>query len=121
MRETLWVLAIVVVSCAVTAAGSLPALEIVQAGESVMLGCAVVGVPLQGVYFATLGLALHAGPAEVPAGWYWRPFAHHHLLTVPWRRLVIPCFAAGALAFVGIVLGVATVVLGMIAGLRPGG
>jgi hypothetical protein len=120
MKETLWVFGIVALSSAVTAAGVLPALEIVRTGEGIMLACASIGIPLEIFYFLLLGVALRAGPEPVPGGWFWRPFAHHHLLTPAWYRAVIPVFAGGALAFLGIVLGVAVVVLGMLAGLRSG-
>jgi hypothetical protein len=118
MHETLVVLAVIALACAVTAAGSLPALAIVQAGESVMLGSASFGIPLELAYFGLLWIALRLGPEPIPRGWFWRPFVHHPLLTSGARCAVLPVFFSGALAFVGIVLGMAIVVVGMLAGLR---
>lgn len=119
MHEALLVLALIALACGVAAAGSLPALAIVQAGESLMLGSAWIAIPLELAYFASLWIALALGPGPIPHGWFWRPFAHHALLSPLQRWAVLPLFFAGALAFVAVVLGVAVVVVGMLAALRP--
>src|SRR5512144_3151872 len=111
MLELLWVVALLGVICAWSAVALLPGDVLVYAGQAVMLGSAAIGIPLELVYFALLAWALHAHGAA-PKGWYWRSFAHHHLLTRCQRWLVLPPFYAGALAFLGIGLGIAIVVLG---------
>ena len=73
---------------------------------------AAIGIPLQALYFGALGLALTWSGVR-PEGWYWRPFAHHHLLSPAQRWLVLPLFWAGAIAFLVILLGIATTVLGL--------
>lgn len=121
MREISWVVGILLLAFAWTATGALPSLELIRAGERLMLGAAWLGIPLQIVYFATLGLALRLVPSPTPPGWFWAPFRHHDLLTAPQRWAVLPFFYSGALAFLAIVLGVAIVVVGMLAGLRVDG
>ena len=98
---------------ALGAAASLPGLVLVREGQAVMLAAAAVGIPLQVLYYALLGATLSWSRVR-PAGWYWRPFAHHHLLGPGQRRLVLPVFWAAAAAFVVILLGIASVVLGLV-------
>lgn len=93
-------------------ARAVPALVLVEDGRDLMLAAAAVGIPLQVVYFGLLGACL-AWSQRRPAGWFWRPFEHHHLLTPAQRWLVLPVFYAGAIAFVAIVLGISSVVLGL--------
>ena len=114
MQELLWVIGLLALVSAWAAVRLVPGFVIVFAGQTLMLGSAAVGIPLELVYFALLAWALHAN-GEVPKGWYWRSFAHHHLLTRQQRLWVLPPFYAGALAFLGIGLGIAIVVLGFIA------
>jgi len=121
VRETLCVLGFVALACLVTAAGVLPSIEIVRSGQTLMLASAAIGIPLELIYFATLGCALRFGSVGCPPGWFWRPFLHHDRLSASQRLAVLPLFYLGALAFIGIVLGVAIVVLGMLSGLNGGG
>ena len=97
---------------ALAVAQALPGLVLVEHGQLVMLGAAAAGIPLQIAYFSSLGLVLSAAGTR-PCGWYWRPFAHHHLLPPGRRWLVLPLFYAGALAFVVIVLAIAVLCLGL--------
>ncbi|HMI93640.1 MAG TPA: hypothetical protein VK509_19840 [Polyangiales bacterium] len=113
MHEALWVLGLVLLVAAWAVFGLVPGDALVLAGQSVMLGSAALGVPLELAYFALLAWALHHN-GVVPHGWYWRSFAHHQLLTKRQRLLVMPPFYAGAFAFLGIGLGIAIVVLGFI-------
>jgi hypothetical protein len=91
---------------------ALPGVVLVQDGQAVMLAAAALGLPLQALYYALLGGSLTWSGVR-PRGWYWRPFAHHHLLSPGQRWLVLPVFWAGALAFVVILLAIVTVVLGL--------
>lgn len=113
MHELLWVIGLVSLIGAWAAVGLVPGDLLVFAGRYVMLGSAAIGVPLELAYFALLAWALHAN-GGAPKGWYWRSFAHHHLLTARQRLVVLPPFYAGALAFLGIGLGIAIVVLGFV-------
>lgn len=114
MHEVAWVLGLLVVVCAYATIGLVPGDVLVVTGQSMMLASAAIGVPLELAYFGLLAWALHAN-GGAPKGWYWRSFAHHHLLTQTQRRIVLPPFYAGALAFLGIAFGIAIVVLGFIA------
>src|SRR5690348_10658318 len=119
MQELLWVAALLLLVGAWAAVGLVPGDALVLAGRSVMLGSAALGIPLELVYFALLGWALHTNGAT-PEGWYWRSFAHHHLLSPRQRLIVLPPFYAGALAFLGIGLGIAITVLGFVSVLGLG-
>ena len=113
MQELLWVIGLLALIGAWAAIGLVPGDALVMAGERVMLSAAALGVPLELVYFALLAWALHTN-GTAPTGWYWRSFAHHHLLSERQRLLVLPPFYAGALAFLGIGLGILIVVLGFV-------
>lgn len=113
MHEALWVLGLLLVVGAYAAIGLVPGDVLVLTGQYVMLGSAAVGVPLELLYFALLAWALRLN-GTAPDGWYWRSFNHHHLLTRQQRFLVLPPFYAGALAFLGIALGIAIVLLGFV-------
>jgi hypothetical protein len=113
MHEALWVLGLLLLVGAYAAIGLVPGDVLVMAGQYLMLGSAAVGVPLEVLYFGLLALALRANGGG-PKGWYWRSFAHHDLLTREQRLIVLPPFYAGALAFLGIALGIAIVLLGFI-------
>ena len=113
MKEALWVLLVLLVLSAFAAIRLVSGDQLVIAGQYLMLRAAAFGVPLELVYFALLAGALRAN-GDAPRGWYWRSFEHHHLLR-PWqRRSIIPLFYAGALAFLGIVLGIVISVLGFL-------
>jgi hypothetical protein len=112
VKEIGLVLLTLLALAALAAAGSLAGLTLVEDGQFVMLTAAAVGIPLQMIYFAALGSALTWSKVR-PPGWYWRPFAHHHLLSPTQRWLVLPVFYAAALAFLVILLGIATTVLGL--------
>jgi hypothetical protein len=92
---------------------AVPGIVLIQDGQYVMLAAAAVGLPLQALYYALLGAALSWSGVR-PRGWYWRPFAHHHLLSPRQRWLVLPVFWIGALAFLVILLAIATVLLGLV-------
>lgn len=119
MHEALWVVGLVLVICAYAAIGVVPGDVLVVTGQALMLGSAGLGVPLELLYFTLLAWALRANGVR-PKGWYWRSFAHHHLLTKQQRFIVLPPFYAGALAFVGIALGIAIVLLGFLSVLGIG-
>lgn len=114
MQEALWVLGILVVVCALAITRLVPADQLVLFGQQLMLGAAALGVPLEALYFLLLAWALRAN-GDAPSGWYWRSFEHHHLLRGWQRRVVLPPFYLGALAFLAIVLGIVISVLGFIA------
>ncbi len=114
MKELLWVFGALGVMMLLGVARTVPFLDLIAAGQAVMLYGAAFGVPLEIVYFATLGLSLRA-TRRLPTGWYWRPFAHHHLLERRQRVLVLPFYVAGALAFAAAVLGIAIVVTAIVA------
>ena len=120
MQEALWVLGIVVVVCALAVARLVPADQLVMFGQQLMLGAAAFGVPLEGLYFTFLAIALHAN-SDAPSGWYWRSFDHHERLRPSQRWWVLPPFYLGALAFLGIVLGIAISILGFLAVFSGGG
>jgi hypothetical protein len=114
MPELLWVLAMLLLLGGLAAVQLVPWQSLLGVGYDLMLSSAGIGIPLEVVYFVALALALrHSG--TLPRGWYWRTFEHHHLLSPGQRLLVLPWFFTGAVAFLGIVLGIATTVLGMIA------
>src|SRR5262245_29935073 len=114
MPEVLWVLALLLLLGGLSAVQLVPWQNLLGVGYDLMLNSAGIGIPLELVYFVTLALALkHSG--RLPHGWYWRTFEHHHLLSRAQRLLVLPWFFTGALAFLGIVFGIAVTVLGMIA------
>ena len=117
MREAGYALLLLVVLGAIATTTLVPWLVMVDVGQSLMLGAAAVGIPLELVYFGLLALALgHEGPR--PKGWYWRSFEHHHLLTRSQRWWVMPWFISGALAFAGIALGIGIILLGFVAAVR---
>jgi hypothetical protein len=119
MHEALWVLGLLLLVGAYAAIGLVPGDVLVMVGQYVMLGSAAIGVPLELVYFGLLAWALRVN-GIAPKGWYWRSFVHHHLLTREQRLIVLPPFYAGALAFLGIALGIAIVLLGFISVLGAG-
>jgi hypothetical protein len=113
MQEALWVFLVLVVLSALAAVRVVPGEQLVIAGQYLMLRAAAVGVPLEAVYFTLLAWGLRAN-GGAPRGWYWRSFEHHDRLR-PWqRRWILPSFYAGALAFLGIVLGILISILGFI-------
>lgn len=114
MHELAWVIGLLLLIGAYALVGLVPGYYLVVIGQNVMLTSAAIGVPLELMYFALLAWALRAN-GVTPAGWYWRSFAHHHLLTPAQRWVVLPPFYAGALAFLGIALGIAIVLLGFVA------
>ncbi|MGD8859445.1 MAG: hypothetical protein PVI30_05495 [Myxococcales bacterium] len=114
MPELLWVIGVLMLIGAAGAIELVPWPLIVESGNDLMLASAALGIPLEIAYFLLLWLCLRHGGAP-PAGWYWVSFKHHHLLGRAQRWLVLPLFYAGALSFLGIVFGIATVLLGMLA------
>lgn len=117
MAEAGWALGVVLLIGAITAAELLGFAGLVVLGQRVMLGSAAVGIPLELLYYSLLAFALSRKGAR-PAGWYWRPFVHHVALDARARRLILPIFYLGALAFAGIVLGIALVMLAFVAAAR---
>lgn len=113
MQELLWVFGLLAMIGAWAAVGLVPGDALVYAGQFVMLSAAAVGVPAELVYFALLAWGLNAN-GQAAKGWYWRSFDHHHQLTPLQRRVILPPFYLGALAFLAIGLGIAMVVLGFI-------
>lgn len=119
MAELLWAGLIAVVLAAVAATTLFPWDVLIDAGMSLMLGSAVLAIPIEVVYFGLLWRALRRdGPA--PRGWYWRSFEHHHRLDGGQRLRVLPWFYVGAAGFAGISLGISVVLLGFLAAARQG-
>lgn len=114
MKETWWVVLALLVMMLLGAARAVESLDLIAVGQAVMLYGAACGVPLEVVYFAALGVSLGVTRRR-PVGWYWRPFAHHHLLDARQRRLVLPFYYLGALSFAAATLGIATVVTAIVA------
>ncbi len=114
MPEVVWVVGIVLLLGALGLVQVVPWPDLMRAGYDLMLDSAGLGIPLELLYFASLAIALRQS-GRLVTGWYWKPFLHHHLLTREQKFLVLPWFITGSLAFLGIVLGIALTVLGMIA------
>lgn len=114
MHEVGFVIGLLLLTLAYASVGLVPWYVMVEAGRSLMLGAAALGIPLELVYFAALARALRAN-GDAPPGWYWRSFLHHHLLTPGQRPWVLAPFYAGALSFAAIALGIAIVLLGFVA------
>ena len=117
MLEALWAIGVLVILGAVTATALLPWQDLLLTGQAIMLWSGAIGIPLELIYFSLLAWALGRGRAR-PAGWYWRSFEHHHLLTRWQKRLVLPWFFAGALSFAGIAFGILVVLLAFFAAVR---
>lgn len=113
MQETLWVLGFLLAAAAYVAATTVAPDQLVFAGQYVMFRAAAVGVPLELVYFALLAWALRANH-NAPTGWYWRSYESHSLLHQWQRYWIMPPFYLGALAFLGIVLGIVISLLGFV-------
>ncbi|MET0388443.1 MAG: hypothetical protein ABW321_20905 [Polyangiales bacterium] len=119
MQEALWVLGLLLAIGAYAAVGAVPADQLVMVGQFVMLRSAAFGVPLEVVYFGLMTWALWAN-GDAPRRWYMRSFEHHGRLR-GWQRLwILPPFYAGALAFLGISLGIVISLLGFVAVLGLG-
>ena len=114
MPEVLWVLGLLFALGALGVVQLVPWPDLMRAGYDLMIDSAGLGIPLELVYFASLAFALRQS-GKLVHGWYWRPFMNHHLLSREQKLLVLPWFVSGALAFVGIVLGIGITVLGMVA------
>lgn len=117
MPELIWVVAALLAVFGFGLVELVPWTDLLAAGNAVMLGCAAVGVPLEILYFASLGLALQLNGTR-PPGWFWRPFQHHHLLVRRQKLCILPFYYSGALSFLGIVIGILLVVLGIVAAVR---
>jgi hypothetical protein len=115
MHEAAWVVGLLVLIGAYASIGVVPWYDLVMLGQALMLWAATFGVPLELLYFAALALALRAN-GQAPKGWYWRSFAHHHLLESSQKPWVLAPFYAGALAFVAIALGIGLVLFGFLVG-----
>lgn len=114
MLEALWVLGMLLAVGAYAAIVAVPAIQLVIVGQYIMLRSAALGVPLEVLYFSLLAWALRAR-GDAPRRWYMRSFEHHFRLR-PWQRWwILPPFYAGALAFLGISLGIVISMLGFIA------
>ena len=110
MLELLWVIALMLVFLGIGAVQTIPWVALMSAGNGLMFKAASVGIPAEAVYFGLLAICLHYN-GQVPRGWYWRSFEHHHLLSASQRRLVLPPFFVGAFSFLLIVLGILVVFL----------
>lgn len=119
MAEAVWVLLLLLVLGALGAAHMLAWGELIELGQALMLRASALGIPLEMAYFALLALSIRKHPA-CPRGWYWRSFEHHPLLTRAQRFRVLPFFYLGALAFLGIAIGIGLVLLGVISALQQG-
>lgn len=119
MAEAGWALGLLLLLGGVTAVEMLGFANLVELGQQIMLGSAALGIPLELAYYVLLGLAIARHPA-CPRDWYWRPFMHHQLLDTRARWIVLPLFYLGALSFLGIVIGILTVLLAFVAAAREG-
>lgn len=117
MMEALWALGLVLALGAVTAVELVAWARLIEIGQALMLTSAAVGIPLEMLYFLLLGRALSGHP-QCPQGWYWRSFAHHHLLSRGQRLWVLPWFYLGALGFLGIAMGIGLVLVAFVAAAR---
>jgi hypothetical protein len=114
MLETLLVVGLLLIALAYAAVSSIAGDQLLLVGLDVMLNAAAFGIPLEALYFLLLAWALHAN-RSAPKGWYWRSFEHHGSLSPTQRPFILPIFYAGALSFLGIVIGISICVLGFIA------
>jgi hypothetical protein len=114
MHELGFVIGLLLLIGAYASVGIVPWYVMVEAGRTLILSAAALGIPLELVYFAALGFALKQN-GRTPDGWYWRSFSHHHLLTASQRPWVLAPFYGGALAFLAIAFGIAIVLLGFLA------
>jgi hypothetical protein len=114
MQEALWVLGLLFLACAYAAVNAVAGDQLLLVGLDLMLSSAAVGVPLEIMYFLLLAWALHVN-RRAANGWYWRSFEHHDCLSQSQRLYILPPFFAGALAFLGIVLGIVICLLGFAA------
>jgi hypothetical protein len=117
MQEMLWAVLLLIAIAIFTASTAFPWDQVMVTGYDLMIASAAVGIPCELVYFALLGIALGRSGLR-PRGWYWRSFAHHHLLSPRARLLVLPWFYLGALSFLGIGLGILIVLLAFVTALR---
>ncbi len=115
--ELIIVGAILLCFAAIAALALAPPLALLKAGVALGIGAAAIGVPLQIIYFAALRAVLNKS-GVLPKGWYWRTFAHHHLLNKHQRKFVLPWFWAGFVAFVVVSLGLLIVLLGAFSAYR---
>ena len=113
MRELSLVIGVGLVLWVLVQVLAIPATTTLLTGQMIMVVGGVLGVPLQLIYFACLGVFLRR--AGAPAGWYWRSFDHHHLLVGYERWLVLPWFYTGALCMVACLIGIAVTVIGVAA------
>jgi hypothetical protein len=116
MGELLWAGLLLVALGALAATQIFPWYALVENGNTLMLGAAAIGLPIELLYFGLLWLAL--GRVGRPEGWYWRSFAHHHLLSPGQRWWILPGFYLGAVAFLAMAIGIGTVLLGFVAAWR---
>lgn len=116
MREALFVFGIILVLLLIVGVSTSPPEDVLLAGQSLMVGGGAVGVPLEAVYFSTLGIALHRR-GVLEEGWYWRSFDHHELLLGAERWLVLPWFYLGALSFLVGVFGILISAAGLVTSL----
>lgn len=83
--------------------GLMVGLTLVAAGA---LGSVVMGIFYHFTLWRTLGPR-----SKLPPGWYWSPSSYHGSLTADERLRVLPWFYAGALGFIMVVIGAATVLM----------
>ncbi len=117
MLELAWAFLVLIGLGAVTATVLVPWQDLLQAGQSLMLSSAAIGIPLEIFYFALLGYLLGRGRTR-PKGWQWRSFVHHQELSTRERWFVLPLFFGGALAFLFSALGIGLVLIAFVAAAR---
>lgn len=105
---------------AVGLAQAVPWPELMAAGFRVMMAAAMVGVPLQFLYYLAMWACLRRN-ASCPAGWYWRAFESHGMLSPVQYWVVVPVFMVGAGAFAVIVLSMGIIVIAGVVGMLEGG
>jgi hypothetical protein len=91
----------------------LPLESLVFAGVACVVVGSIVGFPAGFYYHVQLYRCL-ARRGAVPRSFVWHPTRYHAELSAEERRDVLPWFVAGALGFVLIVFGYATLSLGFL-------
>ena len=112
MKEAAWAIGILMLFVLVGLARAVAFIDLLNLGQLAMYGGAALGVPMELFYFALLGSSL-TRTGRRPAGWYWRPFHHHHLLTRQQRTYVLPFYYVGALSFALASLGILVVLIAL--------
>lgn len=96
--EALLVVSLVAILFGIAFLSSFFWLDLLRYGLAVSVVCALVGLPLEAVYFASM-IVFARRDGDWPGGWIWRSFEHHERLSTKQRWLALPFFFFGAVAF----------------------